>query len=170
MVWKNLGLWSRLKHENGNGLKKCPKTQAHSHKCENVQGNELNTFKWMFTLDNEVFKVFQIRHFNFFWKDIEKRLVIWGERVWGRGLGVHGQCLRCGALCTLKNFKFWATYIVGTWCSYTFMTPTLTSSDMLLTWYLCATNMAHDWWWCGTYAVLVWHWHGMYVVLMWVFL
>ncbi len=52
-----------IRHENGNGLRECPKTQAHSHKCENVQGNELNTFKWIFTLDNEVFKVFQIGHF-----------------------------------------------------------------------------------------------------------
>jgi hypothetical protein len=34
-----------IRHENGNGLRECPKTQAHSHKCENVQGNELNTFK-----------------------------------------------------------------------------------------------------------------------------
>jgi len=42
---QKLGFVIRLKHENGNGLRECPKTQAHSHMCENVQGNELNTFK-----------------------------------------------------------------------------------------------------------------------------
>jgi hypothetical protein len=35
-----LGSQPKLKHEKGNGLGDCFKTQSHSHKCEKMQGSE----------------------------------------------------------------------------------------------------------------------------------
>jgi hypothetical protein len=69
---KKLGFVIRLKHENGNGLRECPKTQAQSRKCENVQRNELNTFKRMFTLDMKFSRCFKLDIFNFFEKILKR--------------------------------------------------------------------------------------------------
>ncbi len=53
-----LGFQSMLKHEKRNGLKQCLKTpQAHSHKCERLEGMEIPTFSIEFTLEGVILLV-----------------------------------------------------------------------------------------------------------------